>query len=306
MSRILIVGGSGFVSGTLARTALARGHEVWIVTRGLRPPPPGARALVADRKDPAAFRAAVEAAGVRWDLAVDCIGYEVADAKQDLDVIAPRTGHLVFLSTDFVFDPGRRRFPQPFDSPATLTDDTYGGKKRLCELALFEGLPKSTLLTVFRPCHIYGPGSNLGCLPDALRDPELLSKIRAGRTFRLAGGGRFLQQPIFAPDLAELILSAAGRAAADRRIYCAAGPEIAESVGYYRILAEELGADLRVEDLPLERAWAEHPDWRPFLCHRIYDLSPLRADGLAAPATPLRTGLREHLRWLDSRPAAGG
>lgn len=304
MSRILIVGGSGFVSGTLARSALTRGHEVWTVTRGQRPPMPGVRMLRADRKDPAAFQAAVESAGVRWDLAVDCIGYEVEDARQDLDVIAPLTGHLVFISTDFVFDPERRRFPQPFDNPATLSDDTYGGKKRLCELALFAGVPAGTLLTVFRPCHIYGPGSNLGCLPDTLRDPELLRKIRGGQTLRLAGGGRFLQQPIFAPDLADLILSAAGRATADRRIYCAAGPEIAESVGYYRILAGELGAELRVEELSLDRAWAEHPDWRPFLCHRIYDLAPLRADGLAVPATPLRDGLREHIRWLDSRPTA--
>jgi nucleoside-diphosphate-sugar epimerase len=301
MSRILIVGGSGFVSGTLARSALARGHEVWTVTRGLRPPLPGAHPLCADRKDPAAFQAAVESAGVRWDLAVDCIGYEVEDAKQDLAVIAPRTRHLVFVSTDFVFDPDQRRFPQPFDHPATLSDDTYGGKKRLCELALLAGIPGSTLLTVFRPCHVYGPGSNLGCLPDALRDPELLPKIRAGQTLRLAGGGRFLQQPIFAPDLADLILSASGRAEADRRIYCAAGPEIVESVGYYRILAGELGTDLRVEELPLDRAGAEHPDWRPFLCHRIYDLSPLRADGLAVPATPLRDGFREQIRWLESR-----
>jgi nucleoside-diphosphate-sugar epimerase len=163
------VGGSGFVSGTLARTALALGHEVWAVTRGQRPPLPGVRALCADRKDPAAFQAAVEAAGVRWDFAVDCIGYEVEDAKQDLSVIAPRTGHLVFISTDFVFDPGRRRFPQPFDHPAPLTDDTSGGKKRLCELALFAGIPESTRWTVFRPCPIYGPGSNLGCRPDAKR-----------------------------------------------------------------------------------------------------------------------------------------
>jgi 2'-hydroxyisoflavone reductase len=80
---VLIIGGSGFLSGTLARRALAAGHAVWCVTRGRRPLAPGVTALVADRRDPDAFAAAVRGAGVRWDLAVDCIAFEPADTAQD-------------------------------------------------------------------------------------------------------------------------------------------------------------------------------------------------------------------------------
>ena len=82
--RILIIGGSGFVSGTLARLARDQGCEVWTVTRGQKPVPRGVTALRADRKDQAAFKAAVTGAGTRWDLVVDCIGYEVEDMLQDL------------------------------------------------------------------------------------------------------------------------------------------------------------------------------------------------------------------------------
>ncbi|NQX00440.1 hypothetical protein HQ447_07250, partial [bacterium] len=39
--RILIIGGSGFVSGTLARMAVARGYAVTVVTRGQRAVPAG-------------------------------------------------------------------------------------------------------------------------------------------------------------------------------------------------------------------------------------------------------------------------
>lgn len=297
-NKILIIGGSGFVSGTLARLARDLGNEVWIVTRGQKPVPEGVAAIRADRKDPAAFKSAVSGANVRWDLVVDCIGYEVADARQDLELFPPRAGHLVFISTDFVFDPARRLFPQPCDNPATVTDDTYGGKKRRCELELLKAETGEMRWTVFRPCHIYGPGSNLGCLPDALRDPDLLRKLKAGKPLVLAGGGHFLQQPIFAPDLAALILSVRGNAATDRKIYCSAGPDIVESATYYRMIAEELGVELRVEEMPIAQSLAAHPDWRFFLCHRIYDLTPLRLDGLRAPNTPLREGLREHVRWL--------
>ena len=299
--KILLLGGSGFISGTLARRALAQGLEVWAVTRGQKPLPEGVIPLRADRKDPAALKAAVLGAKMHWDLVVDSIAYDVEDILQDLDLFSTRAGHLVFIASDFVFDPAQRRFPQPFDHPATFTDETYGGRKRRCELELVRANPRDMRWTVFRPCHVYGPGSNLGCLPNALRDPELLRKMKEGKPIELVGGGRFLQQPIFAPDLAELILSVRGNVLADRKIYCSAGPDIVESVEYYRMIAKELGVDLQVEDLPVNQALAANPDWRFFLCHRIYDLSPLRLDGLKVPNTPLRAGLREQIRWLSSR-----
>ena len=83
--QVLIIGGSGFVSGTLARAARDAGHDVTVVTRGQRPVPEGVRALTADRKDPDAFAAAIEGAGTRWDLAVDCIAYQAEDARQDVE-----------------------------------------------------------------------------------------------------------------------------------------------------------------------------------------------------------------------------
>jgi hypothetical protein len=41
----------------------------------------------------------------------------------------------------------------------------------------------------------------------------------------------------------------------------------------------------------------EHPEWRSFLCHRLYDLAPLRLDGLKVPNTPLAEGLAAHTEW---------
>lgn len=301
VGRILIIGGSGFVSGTLARMARDQGNDVWVVTRGQKPVPDGVIPLHVDRKDSAAFKATVTGVELRWDLVVDCIGYEVGDMRQDIEIFPLLARHLVFISSDFVFDPTRRCFPQPFDTPATLTDNTYGGKKRHCELELLQANTGNMRWTVFRPCHIYGPGSELGCLPDALRVPGLLAKIRAEDSIQLVGGGHFLQQPIFAPDLAALILSVQGNAMADRKIYCSAGPDIVESVAYYRMIAEELGMPLQVEELPVTESLKVHPEWRFFLCHRLYDLAPMRLDGLKVPNTPLREGLRHHLGWLEAR-----
>ncbi len=296
-AKILIVGGSGFVSGTLARRAVAAGHRVQVVTRGQRPLPEGVTGLVADRRQPDALRHAVAAAGGDWDLVVDCIGYEPEHARQDLQAFAGRAAHLVFVSTDFVFDPLRRRFPQPAESEHYLMAG-YGGGKRRCEEVLLsagDGLP----WTVVRPCHIYGPGSLLGCLPAHGRDPSLLDRLRAGEPLRLVGGGHFLQQPIFAADLAELMLAVLGRADLHRRIFCVAGPDIVESWQYYALIAERLAVELTIEELPVGAYRAEHPEHASFLCHRIYDLTPLAEAGLPVPATPLSDGLAAQIAALS-------
>ncbi|MCG3149194.1 MAG: hypothetical protein PCFJNLEI_02654 [Verrucomicrobiae bacterium] len=285
--KLLVIGGSGFVSGTLARVARGAGHQVWTLTRGQRPALPGVTALVADRQDPAAVERVLASTQTDWDLAVDCIGFKPADARQDIAVFAPRARQLVFISTDFVYDPTRRQLPQP-EEPAHYVTADYGGDKRQCEL---EFLNSDNSWTILRPCHIYGPGSLLGCLPEHGRDPQLLDTLRSGQPLRLVGGGLFRQQPIHVRDLAMLILSIAGKATTHRQIFNCAGPDIIESREYYRIVAEVLGVELRVTAVSMQEV-------SPFLCHRIYDLGKLRQAGLTMPATPITAGLQEHTRSL--------
>jgi nucleoside-diphosphate-sugar epimerase len=153
--------------------------------------------------------------------------------------------------------------------------------------------------TILRPCHIYGPGSLLGCLPAHSRDAELLQRLQNGEALKLVGGGHFLQQPIFAADLAATILSCAGNEKSYNQIFMAAGPEIVESREYYRIIADLLNVKLRIEELPVTEYLAGNPDAAPFLCHRFYDLAKLRAAGLAVPSTSLSNGLQQQVASLQ-------
>ena len=297
--QILLIGGSGFVSGTLARTALAAGHRVWTVTRGQRGLVDGVTPILADRRDSQALRNALDQANQQWDLVVDCIGYEPADAQQDVELFRTRARQLVFISTDFVYDPAHRTFPQGEESEHYLADG-YGGKKRQCELVLLNSDPGALQWTVVRPCHIYGPGSLLGCLPLHGRDPDLLAKLQRREPLQLIGGGHFLQQPILAADLAQTILSCAGNAHCHQQIYLTAGPDIIESKHYYEIIADVLGVSAMIEEIPLTPFLLDHPDRHSFACHRIYDMNKLRAHGLHVPATPIITGLRQHVKSLLS------
>lgn len=294
---LLIIGGSGFISGALARLAVSHGSRVWAVTRGRNPLPEGVTGLVADRRDPAAFEDAVAASGQKWDVVVDCIGYEPADTRQDIAVFRERAGHFIYISSDFVYDPYHRKYPQP-EQTEFYWQDGYGWKKRLCELELINGETHPMPWTIVRPCYVYGPGSQLGTLPYHRRDPQLIARLRAGEPLRLVGGGHFLQHPIFVRDLAEAILSLALRPKAYGEIFNAGGPDLVEAADYFRIIARVLGVELKIEEIPVAAHLAAHPDEAPSCANRYYDQSKLRAVGGKVPATPLEVGLREQVQSM--------
>lgn len=298
MSNILVIGGSGFVSGTIVRNSISMGHKVWTLTRNQRPLHTEVIALTADRTDPVAFAEAVTNAQTKWDLVVDCIGYNPKDIKLDISVLSKKARHLVFISTDFVYDPTCRRFPQTEETDFYLSDDSYGGLKRKCEQELMNSDTGDMAWTVVRCCHIYGPGSELGCLPAHGRDPQLIARLLANEPLQLVGGGRFLQQPIFADDLAQTILSMERKATTYNQIFCVAGSEIVESCEYYRIIANILGVNVDIGELPINMYLREHPESVPFLCHRIYDLQKLCNAGVIVPRTSLQQGLYTHVEYL--------
>ncbi len=294
---LLLLGGSGFVSGALARQALAAGYQVTVVTRGQHPLPAGVTALTADRHDEAAFQRAITGAGQTWDLVIDSIGYEPQDAHQDVTVFAGLARHLIFISSDFVYDPYHRSYPQGEDTQY-FWNDGYGAKKRLCELELLKADPRALPWTVVRPCYVYGPGSQLGTLPMHRRDLQLIARLKAGEPVRLVGGGHFLQHPVFVRDLAESILSLHGNPKTIGEFFNIGGPEIIEAADYFRIVAKVLGVELKIEELSVSAHLAAHPEDAPSCANRIYSMAKLQAVGGKLPATLMEPGLREQVESM--------
>ncbi len=298
MAKVLIIGGSGFLSGAMVRCALREGHRVWTVTRGQRAIPAGATPIIADRKDRAAFASAIAATQIKWDLVVDCIAFSADDARQDVECFTGRAGRLVFISTDCVIAPIDR--PWRIDETySRFHDSPYGRGKRDAEevfLAAGSMLP----WIILRPCHIYGPGSQLGCLPAAARDSQLIAKLLRSEPIALVGGGHFLQHPVFADDLWKMSASCMGNPRSLNQIYFSPGPDIVESRVYYRHIADLLGVGLTIREIPISDYIRDNPGNIHFCTHRVYNTDKARDDGLMVPATPLREGLKIHVDFLRS------
>lgn len=95
MTNVLILGGTGWLSGRVAQAWVDAGAAVTCLARGGRPAPFGAELLIADRSEPGAYDAV---AAREWDEVVEIssVPEHVAAATAAL---APRAGHLTYVSS---------------------------------------------------------------------------------------------------------------------------------------------------------------------------------------------------------------
>lgn len=297
--KLLMIGGSGGLSGCLARRAMEQGHEVWAVTRGKRPLPEGVHSICADRGDEEQFRLALLGQGMKWDAALDCICMKASHAQQDLAVLPEVTGRLVVISTDSVYDPLHKEVPQAENTDYYERGEDYAGNKRRMEEVFLKDKTSGFCWTIFRPGHIYGPGFMLGCFPEHSRQPELLDHIRAGRPLRLVGGGKYLTQPIFVEDLAQCMLDCLDQQGTFNEIFCIGGPAAVPNREYYELIGKITGHPVTFQEIP-EKGYREaHPEYSGHLCDRSYSLDKLKHAGVKLPGTSLEEGLRNHITWLN-------
>ena len=157
--KLLVLGGTRFLSRETAVQAVARGWDVTCACRGESGPvPDGADHLRWDRADevPAAL------AEGTWDAVVD-----VARLPSQVQraVAATAGAHWVFVSTISVYADNSSAAMAPLAEPITddidlsVDPEAYGGMKVACEQAVQELAASSTIA---RPGLIVGPGDPTG------------------------------------------------------------------------------------------------------------------------------------------------
>ena len=301
----LIIGGSGGLSSVVARLAMKE-YRVWTLTRGNREVPDGVISVIADRNDPEMVRQVLAAQNVRWDVVFDCICMNREHAEADLEILPEFTDRLIVVSTDSVYDGRFKRIPENedgicVDEPGSSDECTYAGNKRHMEEVFLRDMNtgKSGLnITIFRPGHIYGPGFLLGCFPEHSRQKELPERILKGKPIRLVGMGTYVIHPIYVDDLAEALIDCAGNEKTFGEIFCIGGPQAVENRTYYEIIAKCLGVEVTIEEIPLSGYLEKHPEYSGHLCHRVYDLTKLKAAGVRMPSVDLAAGIARSLKAM--------
>lgn len=146
--RLLVLGGTAFLSRAVARAALTAGDEVVCAARGRSGEPPAGGTFVSlDRDHPDGY-AAVIAAGP-FDAIVD-VSSKPSFVRAAVAALAEHTDHWVYVSSCSAYadneTPGQRAADAPTLPPAPVEidepfeSDNYGPCKVACERAVIEAM----------------------------------------------------------------------------------------------------------------------------------------------------------------------
>lgn len=201
-TRLLLLGGTGFVGPAVIDDAQARGWDVTVLNRGSRPTPPGVIALQGDRTVPGGLSALD---GGLWDVAVDTWSAAPTVVRDTAAHLVDRVGRYVYVSSRSVY-----RYPMPvgaderFPVVAASPDDSdvdYSHAKAGGEAAAVTAFGGRALLA--RAGLILGPHEDVGRLP------WWLGRIARGGPVLAPGPPDADIQFVDVRDLAAFVLDAA-------------------------------------------------------------------------------------------------
>ncbi len=301
--RLLVLGGTGWLGRTVVQAALARGHDVTVLARGLSGAlPSGAEAVVTDRTAPDAYAGVVSRG---WDAVLD-VSRQPSQVRGAVAALADRTGAWVFVSSASVYADADQ--PGADETAALLAphrdDDedweTYGPRKVACEEAVLSGLPDRAL--VVRSGLIAGPGDHTdrtGYWPLRLAHPATPDGAV------LVPDSPLATQLVDVRDLADWLVAAADDGTtgvvngAGRPVPLAEHLQTARAVAGHRdelvavsqewLIAQGVSPWSGERSLPL---WLPLPEYAGFM-----DRSAARAEELGLVCRPLEQTLADTLEW---------
>lgn len=151
--RILVTGGTVFVSRYAAEYFVKKGHEVYVLNRNTRPQSDGVNLIECDRHN-----IGDKLKDIVFDLIIDVTSYNEADVKDLVNALG-NFGKYIMISSSAVYPEIN---PQPFTEEQecgfNIHWESYGTGKIDAEKYLLAKIPE---VYIIRPPYLYGKMNNL-------------------------------------------------------------------------------------------------------------------------------------------------
>ncbi len=306
--KILFIGGTGFISTSVSRVAVARGHELYHLNRGTRNiENPGVRRLTADINNPDQARAAF--GNLSFDAVVDWVAYTPAHIERDLALLRGRLKHYIFISSASAYQkpPSHHviRESTPLHNPYwQYSRDKIACEERLTRAYREEGFP----MTIVRPSLTYGDANfpialgGWGCF-------TLADRMRRGQPIIVHGDGSSLWVTTHAEDFAKGILGLVGNPQAIGDAFHITTDEVLTWNQIYETIADALGVQARIVHIASETLVKVSPALEgPLLGDKswsvVFDNTKIKE---FVPdfkcVIPFREGIRRTVAWFDADPS---
>jgi nucleoside-diphosphate-sugar epimerase len=320
--KVLILGGTGFISGEIARLAAEAGHDVVLFNRGTAAPASPYRTLHGDVKALPGHAAALRAE--RAEIVVHALAGTEQAARDAEAVFGGLDTRLLVLGSMDVYDVfqaairGKEVSDHPVDEASAITAIRYYYRdlmpgdarredydKNLMTAALMDAHARGALrASVFRCPMVWGPEDK----QFAGRHGYVLRRLVDGRD-RLVMGlqdqGR-LWTFGYVTNVAAAIVHAFDRPVVDGRIYNVGERTYRTKRRWAELYAEAAGVALDVRLLPDELLERDPAARNAAPMHLLVDSSRYAADTGFHDPVPLPDAIAHTLAWARAHPDALG
>jgi len=300
--RVLFIGGTGFISTAVSKQAIAKGFELFLLNRGMRPTDlPGSNHITANIHKPEEVLTALQ--GLEFDVVVDWIAYEPKDIENDLALFRGRTRQFVFISSASAYQKPPAQYLITESTPLHNPYWEYSRNKIACEERLMqayreEGFP----VTIVRPSQTYDPNFPIaiggwGCY-------TLADRLKKGLPIIVHGDGSSLWVATHAEDFGRGFLGLLGNEKATGHAFHITTDEVLTWNQIYQTIAETLGVKPRIVHIPSDFITRVAPKLTGSLLGDktwsvVFDNSKIKAFVPGFQATiPFREGIRRTLAWF--------
>jgi len=302
--KVLMIGGTGNISTSVSRLAVAQGIQLYLLTRGKTPVTiPGAQTITADIDNITLVEELI--AGHNFDAVVNWINYTPDQVERDIRLFSNRCGQYIFISSASAYQKPVRN---PVITEATPLENPYweySRNKIACENRLMrEYQEKGFPVTIVRPSHTYDT-----ILPLVLGGGStytLADRMLRGLPVIVQGDGNTLWTLTHSMDFAAAFNNLFGHPQAIGEAFHITSDESLTWNQIYQTTASALGVELQIIHVPSDLIAHIIPERGPSLLGDkswsvIFDNTKIKkmAPGWQAKI-PFAIGIKQTLDWFQA------
>jgi nucleoside-diphosphate-sugar epimerase len=303
--KVLFIGGTGNISTSVSRLCVERGVELWLLNRSGSEEIAGCRSLQTDIRS---ANAASLLADHEWDVVVNWIAFDAADAERDIGLFSGKTGQYVFISSASCY---KKPGPTPLITERTPLENVhwlYSRNKIAAEQALLRAHQSAGFpVTIVRPSHTYR--SVLPLSIGGWAEYTTVQRMKQGLPIVVHGDGTALWTVTHADDFAQGFLGLMGHAAAIGEDFHITSDEFLSWNEIYQLTAAAVGRTAEIVHVTSDRICELDPEYTGTLLgdksgSALFDNSKVKRlvpDFRAR--IPFAEGIQRTLAALEANPA---
>lgn len=278
MKKVLVTGGTVFVSRYVAEYFVKAGYSVFVLNRNTRQQSEGVTLIEADRNQLGEILR-----NQFFDVVLDVTAYTEEDVNNLLDALGGFDDYILISSSAVYPEYGAQPFKEEDEIGANKFWGQYGTDKIAAEKALLQRVPNAYIL---RPPYLYGPMNNV------YREAFVFDCALQDRKFYLPGEGEMKLQFFHVKDLCrfmEVILAKKP----ERHIFNVGNEDVITIKEWVTLCYRSVGKEpkfIKVDKDVEQRNYFSFYDYE-------YELDVSRQQELMPTTELLKNGLSEALEW---------